>query len=57
MKLNEKFFEIIYNIVIQQNIVLLKTIAEREKIPYHELYDMIIKNHRSQFSSFISSSP
>jgi hypothetical protein len=57
MKLNEKFFEIIYNIVIQQNIVLLKTIAEREKIPYYELYNLFIKNHRHHFSSFIAASP
>ena len=53
MLLNEKFFEIIYNIVIQENIILLKTISQREKIPYHELYELFIKNHRSNFSKFI----
>lgn len=55
--LNEKFFEIIYNIVLQENIVLLKTISQRENIPYHELYETFIKNHRSKFATFIQSSP
>ena len=53
--LNEKFFEIIYNIVLQENIVLLKTISERENIPYKDLYEMFIMNHRSKFASFIKS--
>lgn len=53
MPLNEKFFQIIYNIVLQENIVLLKTISQRENIPYQELYDTFIKNHRSKFTTFI----
>lgn len=57
MLLNEKFFEIIYNIVLQENIILLKTISQRENIPYAELYETFIKNHRSNFSRFIQSSP
>lgn len=53
MKLNEKFLEIIYNIVIQENIILLKTLSQREKIPYSELHELFIKNHRSKFTKFI----
>ena len=53
MQLNEKFLEIIYNIVLQENIILLKTISQREKIPYNELYEIFIKNHRSKFATFV----
>ena len=62
MEFPEKLFEVIYQIVIQQNRHLLEEIAVREKIPVHEMYQTFLKHPRKDFKKFMetytsSSSP
>jgi hypothetical protein len=54
MEINEKFLEIIYQLVIKQNKYLLKEISEREQIPYAELHELFLKNPRKQFKAYIN---
>ena len=54
MEINEKFLEIIYQLVIKQNKYLLKEISKREQIPYAELHELFLKNPRKQFKAYIN---
>lgn len=53
MELSEKLFEVIYQIMIQQNRILLREIAVREKIPVHEMYQTFLKHPRKDFKKFM----
>lgn len=53
MSLNQRFLEIIYNLVTKQNEYLLTEISLRENIPYKELHDLFLKNPRKNFKNFI----
>jgi len=56
MELPEKLFEIIYNILVQQNEMLFKEIATRERIPYIDLCRRYIPS-RKQFRHFMRHLP
>ena len=53
MELNEKFMEVIFQIIIKQNTVLLKEIALKENIPFKELSDLFLRTPRKNFTQFI----
>lgn len=53
MEWPEKFFEIIYQIVIQQNRNLLREIAIREKIPLQDMYKKYLTLPRKEFKMFM----
>lgn len=55
MEIPEKVFEILYNILVQQNKRLFVDIAIREKISYDELCQKYIPT-RKQYRQFIQSS-
>lgn len=52
MDLQEKYLELIFNIVTQQNKRLLREIALREKLPLRDLYRMFIFT-RKDFNTFM----
>ena len=54
MELSEKYLEIIFMIVLQQNKWLLTEIALRENIPIRKLYRQFLSS-RSEFKNFIQS--
>lgn len=53
MEWPEKFFEVIYQIVIQQNRTLLREIAIREKIPLQDMYKKYLTPPRKEFKMFM----
>ena len=53
MQINQKFIEILHNLIVMQNIQLLKIIAEEENIPIKLLEDQFITS-RSQFHNMMS---
>ena len=54
MELSEKYLEIIFMIVLEQNRWLLKEIGMREKIPIRKLHRQFLSS-RSEFKNFIQS--
>jgi hypothetical protein len=54
MDIHEKYLEIIFMIVLEQNRWLLREIGFREKIPIRKLYKQFLSS-RTEFKQFVQS--